>query len=199
MGKKIRLEVRFTDNEGTDEGPITSDAFPYISDQKIGEATFQSIMGIGGDTAHVVSDDHGQTFTTGTHTNGYTLSRVVLQSEDPEGDDLALKICEVDSDSDPTTVCTDLTVPGSFTRGLLSFTAPSNTTLTGGRTNYMVVISSPGSQSVRLGATRSAGFDSSALGSGWSIATKTRMKTTDGWENVNGTRIRIAVLGTINP
>ena len=199
VGKKIRLEVRFTDNEGTDEGPITSDAFPYISDQKIGEATFQSIMGIGGDTAHVVSDDHGQTFTTGTHPNGYTLSRVVLQSEDPEGDDLAVKICGVNTNGDPTAVCTDLTVPGSFTRGLLSFTAPSNTTLTGGRTNYMVVISSPGSQSVRLGATRSDGFDSSALGSGWSIATKTRMKTTDGWENVNGTRIRIAVLGTINP
>ena len=199
QGKKIRVEVSYVDGGGTREVRL-SEAFPYITDQTVGEATFQSIMGSAGDTFYVVSDkDHGQTFTTGTHPNGYTLSRVVLQSEDAEGDDLAVKICGVNTNGDPTAVCTDLTVPGSFTKGLLSFTAPSNTTLTGGRTNYMVVISSPGSQSVRLDATRSDGFDSSALGSGWSIATKTRMKTTDGWENVNGTRIRIAILGAINP
>ena len=199
QGKKIRVEVSYVDGGGTREVRL-SEAFPYITDQTVGEATFQSIMGSAGDTFYVVSDkDHGQAFTTGTHPNGYTLSRVVLQSEDAEGDDLAVKICGVNTNGDPTAVCTDLTVPGSFTKGLLSFTAPSNTTLTGGRTNYMVVISSPGSQSVRLDATRSDGFDSSALGSGWSIATKTRMKTTDGWKNVNGTRIRIAILGAINP
>ena len=199
QGKKIRVEVSYVDGGGTREVRL-SEAFPYITDQTVGEATFQSIMGSAGDTFYVVSDkDHGQTFTTGTHPNGYTLSRVVLQSEDAEGDDLAVKICGVNTNGDPTAVCTDLTVPGSFTKGLLSFTAPSNTTLTGGRTNYMVVISSPGSQSVRLDATRSDGFDSSALGSGWSIATKTRMKTTEGWKDVNGTRIRIAILGAINP
>ena len=199
QGKKIRVEVSYVDGGGTREVRL-SEAFPYITDQTVGEATFQSIMGSAGDTFYVVSDkDHGQAFTTGTHPNGYTLSRVVLQSEDAEGDDLAVKICGVNTNGDPTAVCTDLTVPGSFTKGLLSFTAPSNTTLTGGRTNYMVVISSPGSQSVRLDATRSDGFDSSALGSGWSIATKTRMKTAEGWEDVNGTRIRIAILGAINP
>ena len=165
----------------------------------MGEATFQSIMGSGGDTFYDFTADHGQTFTTGTNTAGYTLTRVVLQSEDSQGDDLALKICGVDPAGDSTAVCTDLAVPGSFTSGLLSFTAPSNTTLDGDRTKYMVVISSPGGESVRLDATKSDGFDSSALGSGWSIDTKTRIKNTDGWQDVNGKRVRIAILGTINP
>ena len=197
-GKKVKVEVSYVDGGGTSEATL-SEAFPYITDQTIGESTFQSIMGSAGDTFYDFTAEHGQAFTTGTHPNGYTLSRVVLQSEDAEGDDLAVKICGVNTNGNPNTTCTDLNVPGSFTRGLLSFTAPSNTTLDGGRTNYMVVISSPGGSDVRLDATRSGGFDSSALGSGWSIATKTRMNTTEGWQDVNGTRIRIAILGTINP
>ena len=198
VGKKIRLEVSYVDGGGTSEATL-SEAFPYITDQTVGEATFQSIMGAAGDTFYDFTAEHGQVFTTGTHPNGYTLSRVVLKSEDSQEDDLAVKICGVNSSGDPTTSCTDLTAPGTSPAGLLSFTAPSNTTLAGGRTKYMVVISSPGGDSVRLDATRSDGFDSSALGSGWSIATKTRMKTTEGWQDVNGTRIRIAILGTINP
>ena len=197
-GKKVKVEVSYVDGGGTSEATL-SEAFPYITDQTIGESTFQSIMGSAGDTFYDFTAEHGQAFTTGTHPNGYTLSRVVLQSEDAEGDDLAVKICGVNTNGNPNTICTDLNVPGSFTRGLLSFTAPPNTTLDGGRTNYMVVISSPGGSDVRLDATRSGGFDSSALGSGWSIATKTRMNTTEGWQDVNGTRIRIAMLGTINP
>ena len=198
VGKKIKLEVSYVDGGGTREVRL-SPAFPYITDQTVGEATFQSIMGAAGDTFYDFTAEHGQVFTTGTHPNGYTLSRVVLKSEDSQEDDLAVKICGVNSSGDPTTSCTDLTAPGTSPAGLLSFTAPSNTTLAGGRTKYMVVISSPGGDSVRLDATRSDGFDSSALGSGWSIATKTRMKTTEGWQDVNGTRIRIAILGTINP
>ena len=198
VGKKVKVEVSYVDGGGTSEATL-SEAFPYITDQTIGESTFQSIMGSAGDTFYDFTAEHGQAFTTGTHPNGYTLSRVVLQSEDAEGDDLAVKICGVNTNGNPNTICTDLNVPGSFTRGLLSFTAPSNTTLDGGRTNYMVVISSTGGDSVRLDATRSGGFDPSALGSGWSIATKTRMNTTAGWQDVNGTRIRIAILGTINP
>ena len=197
-GKKVKVEVSYVDGGGTSEATL-SEAFPYITDQTIGESTFQSIMGSAGDTFYDFTAEHGQAFTTGTHPNGYTLSRVVLQSEDAEGDDLAVKICGVNTNGNPNMICTDLNVPGSFTRGLLSFTAPSNTTLDGGRTNYMVVISSTGGDSVRLDATRSGGFDPSALGSGWSIATKTRMNTTAGWQDVNGTRIRIAILGTINP
>ena len=197
-GKRIRLKVSYTDDSGYTE-MVQSDAYPSLPNQTVGEVTFQSIMGAAGDSFYGFTAEHGQVFTTGTHPNGYTLSRVVLKSEDPQGDDLAVKICGVNSSGNPTTSCTDLTVPRSFAKGLLSFTAPPGTTLAGGRTNYMVVISSPGEDSVRIDATRSDGFDSSAVESGWSIATRTRIKDTNGWRNVNGNRIRIAILGTIKP
>ena len=83
VGKKIRLEVRFTDNDGTDEGPLTSPAFPYIATQTVGEATFISTLGMAGDSFHdITSQDQGQVFTTGTNPNGYTVTSVVIISED---------------------------------------------------------------------------------------------------------------------
>ena len=199
LGKKIRVEVSFTDNEGNREGPLASVNTPWLPTQTVGEATFQSIMGVGGDTVYAFTADHGQVFTTGTNPTGYTVSRVILTSEDPDGDDIAVQICEVDESGNPTAVCTTLAGPGVFPKGLLSFTAPNGTTLAGGRTKYMVVIKSPGGDSVRVDATRSDGFDSSARDSGWSIGWRTRIKTTDGWQDVARTRIRIAILGTINP
>ena len=198
-GKKVLVEVSFTDDSGYPE-TVSSRLSPPIPGQTVGEVTFQSIMGLAGDTFYEFTDDHAQAFTTGTNPNGYTLSKVVIVSEDFAGDDVSVAICGVASNGDPNTTCTDLTAPsGGFAKGHLSFTAPPNTTLTGNRTNYMVVIKSPGGQSVRIDATRSDGFDGIARASGWSLGTRTRIKTTDGWRDVNRTRIRIAILGTINP
>ena len=198
-GKKVMVEVSFTDDSGYQE-TVRSRLSPPIPGQTVDEVTFQSIMGLGGDTFYDFTADHGQAFTTGTNPNGYTLSSVVIASEDAEADDVSVQICSVTSNGDPTTACTTLTAPGGgFAKGHLSFTAPANTTLTGNRTNYMVVIKSPGGQSVRLDATRSDGYDGTARASGWSLGTRTRIETADGWRDVNRTRIRIAILGTINP
>ena len=200
QGKKIKLEIRFTDNDGTDEGPLTSPAFPYIATQTIGDATFISTIGMAGDSFHTfASQDQGQVFTTGGHPNGYTVTSVVIISEDSAGDDVALKICEVDENLHPTAVCTDLTAPGSSPAGPLVFTAPSGTTLTGGRTNYMVVFDSPGGEHVQLDAHKSDGYDSNSL-PGFSIRSRIHNKTGTGWQETSYRRgLRIAVLGTINP
>ena len=198
-GKKVLVEVSFTDDSGYQE-TVRSRLSPPIPGQTVGEVTFQSIMGSAGDTFYEFTADHAQAFTTGTNPSGYTLSKVVVVSEDFAGDDVSVAICGVASNGDPNTTCTDLIAPGGgFAKGHLSFTAPANTTLTGNRTNYMVVIKSPGGQSVRLDATNSDGFDGIARTSGWSLGTRTRIKTTEGWQDVNRTRIRIAILGTINP
>ena len=143
-GKKVMVEVSFTDDSGYQE-TVRSRLSPPIPGQTVDEITFQSIMGLGGDTFYDFTADHGQAFTTGTNPNGYTLSKVVIASEDGEADDVSVQICSVASNGDPTTACTTLTAPGGgFAKGHLSFTAPANTTLTGNRTNYMVVIKSPG-------------------------------------------------------
>ena len=200
QGKKIKLEVRFTDNDGTDEGPLTSPAFPYITTQTIGEATLISTIGLAGDLARTfTTQDQGQVFTTGTNPNGYTVTSVVIISEDHGQDDVALKICGVDGNLHPTAACTDLTAPGLFQPGPLVFTAPSGTTLTGGRTNYMVVFNSPGGQEVLLGAHVSDGYDSNSL-AGFSIRNRIHYKNGSNWEELSYRRgLRIAVLGTINP
>ena len=70
------------------------------------------------------TQEQGQVFTTGGNPNGYTVTSVVIISEDSAGDDVALKICEVDESLHPTSACTDLTAPGSSTAGPLVFTAP---------------------------------------------------------------------------
>ena len=200
VGKKIKLEVRFTDNEGTDEGPLTSPAFPYIATQTIGEVTFISTIGMAGDSSHLfASQDQGQVFTTGGHPNGYTVTSVVIVSEDTAGDDVGLKICEVARNLHPTAVCTDLTPPQLSTAGPLVFTAPSGTTLAGGRTNYMVVFNSPGGEHVQLDAHKSDGYDSNSL-TGFSILNRIHNKTGSGWQEDSSRKgLRIAVLGTINP
>ena len=200
QGKKIKLEIRFTDNDGTNEGPLTSPAFPYIATQTVGVATFISTIGMVADSYRsFTTQDQGQVFTTGGHPNGYTVTSVVIISEDRAGDDVALKICEVDGDLDPTAVCTDLTAPGSSPAGPLVFTAPSGTTLAGGRTNYMVVFDSPGDNNVRLDTHYSDGYDSNSL-AGFSIRNRIHYKTGTGWQETSYRRgFRIAVLGTINP
>ena len=200
VGKKIKLEVRFTDNDGTDEGPITSPAFPYIATQTVGEATFISTIGMVGDSYRsFTTQEQGQVFTTGGNPNGYTVTSVVIISEDSAGDDVALKICEVDESLHPTAVCTDLTAPGMYPAGPLVFTAPSGTTLTGGRTNYMVVFDSPGDENVRLDAHKSDGYGSDSL-PGFSIRNRIHYKTGSGWQELSYRQgIRMAVLGTINP
>ena len=86
QGKKIKLEIRFTDNDGTDEGPLTSPAFPYIATQTVGEATFISTIGMVGDSYRsFTTQEQGQVFTTGGHPNGYTVTSVVIISEDTAG------------------------------------------------------------------------------------------------------------------
>ena len=200
VGKKIRLEVRFTDNDGTDEGPLTSPAFPYIATQTVGEATFISTIGMVGDSYRsFTTQEQGQVFTTGGNPNGYTVTSVVIISEDSASDDVALKICGVDESLHPTAVCTDLTAPGTYPAGPLVFTAPPGTMLAGGRTNYMVVFDSPGDDNVRLDTHYSDGYDSNSL-VGFSIRNRIHYKTGTGWQEISYRRgFRIAVLGTINP
>ena len=92
-----------------------------------------------------------------------------------------------------------LTKPPYLTAGPLVFTAPSGTTLDGGRTNYMVVISSPGGQHVRLDAHVSYGYDSNSL-VGFSIRNRIHNKSGMNWQEPSSRKgIRMAVLGTIKP
>ena len=153
----------------------------------------------GGNSDNRFTGDHGQAFTTGYNLPGYNITGVTIISEDPEGDDIALQICEVASNGWPTTTCTDLASAGPFAAGPLRFNVPTGTTLTlEARTTYMVVFKSPGGEQVRVDATDSDDNDDASLPD-WEIRNKSQFKDSNVWRDRGYDRaIAIAISGTVN-
>ena len=145
-----------------------------------------SNTGQGGDDNVDWSDDRAQRFTTGSNSNGYTLSSVEIISEDTQGDDAAVAVWTVDSDGFPDSLHASLT-------------APANTALAAS-TTYTVLIQTPGDQSLVLDTTMQDGEDAGGA-PGWTIANRYQFKDLlNAWTNTaDGESLRIAVKGTIVP
>ena len=147
------------------------------------------------------SRDHGQAFTTGNNSTGYSVTSVTIVSKDPNNDAIPLQICEVDGSVHPTTVCTDLTPPGSYPQGNLTYTVPTTTPLTlDADTTYMLVFKAPPSGLLRVAATSSDDQDSTSL-TGFSIANAFQWyNTSNTWVIGNFSRaILITITGKVNP
>ena len=132
------------------------------------------------DSANTSGNKHGQLFHTGANTNGYTLTGMHVSSDDAQGDDFDVEICEADTTANefPTSTCTALTAPASFTAGLLFF---DHTGLAlSANTNYVVVITQRGTGSVELDSATSGGEDPTGL-SGWSIKDKFYWQSGSTW------------------
>ena len=149
------------------------------------------------DTANTSGNDHAQLFHTGGHTGGYVLTSVHVNSEDDEGDDFDVEICEADGTANdfPTTTCTALTAPSDFTAALLQFTHAG--LALSANTNYVVVIKQRGTGSVRFKSTTNTGEDTSLGLSGWSIKDKFYWKSGSTWMIKSGSNeaLRIVVVG----
>ena len=152
------------------------------------------------DTANTSGNDHAQLFHTGGHTGGYTLTKVRVNSEDDEGDDFDVEVCEEDGSADefPSTTasdCTALTAPSDFTAGLVLFTHAG--LALSANTNYVVVIKQRGTGSVRFKSTTNTGEDTSLGLSGWSIKDKFYWKSGSTWMIKSGSNeaLRIVVSG----
>ena len=146
------------------------------------------------------SRDHGQAFTTGNNSTGYSVTSVTIVSEDPNNDAIPLQICEVDGSVHPTTVCTDLTPPSSYPQGNLTYTVPTTTPLTlDADTTYMLVFKAPPSGLLRVAATSSDGEDPASL-TGFSIANAFQWyNTSNTWVIGNFSRaILITITGKVN-
>ena len=145
------------------------------------------------DSASTGGNAHAQLFDTAGATHGYTLTSVIVVSEDTQGDDFDVDICEVSSSGFPTSRCTALTRPGSFTAGNLKFTHPG--LFLEANTNYTVVIKQHGPESVTLDSTTSGGEDSTGL-TGWSIKNKFDVKISGDWQHKSGSNEAIQI--TVN-
>ena len=146
------------------------------------------------------SRDHGQAFTTGNNSTGYSVTSVTIVSRDPNNDPIPLQICEVDGSVHPTTVCTDLTPPSSYPQGNLTYTVPTTTPLTlDADTTYMLVFKAPPSGLLRVTATSSDDQDSTSL-TGFSIANAFQWyNTSNTWVIGNFSRaILITITGKVN-
>ena len=147
------------------------------------------------------SRDHGQAFTTGNNSTGYSVTSVTIVSKDPNNDAIPLQICEVDGSVHPTTVCTDLTPPGSYPQGNLTYTIPATTPLTlDADTTYMLVFKAPTAPTLlRVAATSSDGEDAASL-TGFSIANAFQWyNTSNTWVIGNFSRaISITITGKVN-
>ena len=146
------------------------------------------------------SRDHGQAFTTGNNSTGYSVTSVTIVSKDPNNDAIPLQICEVDGSVHPTTVCTDLTPPSSYPQGNLTYTVPTTTPLTlDADTTYMLVFKAPPSGLLRVAATSSDGEDAASL-TGFSIANAFQWyNTSNTWVIGNFSRaILITITGKVN-
>ena len=146
------------------------------------------------------SRDHGQAFTTGNNSTGYSVTSVTIVSRDPNNDPIPLQICEVDGSVHPTTVCTNLTPPSSYPQGNLTYTVPTTTPLTlDATTTYMLVFKAPPSGLLRVAATSSDDQDPTSL-TGFSIANAFQWyNTSNTWVIGNFSRaILITITGKVN-
>ena len=184
-GKRIRVAVTtFIDDKDNDEGPFLSDAYP--SSNTITAPTIYTMVSNTGrtiDTPRAVtfsSEPRAQSFTTSGDTVAYILTSATILSVDTEGDEFTVKICEVQGNA-PTTSCTDLTPPTSFTAGLLEFNSPSNRTITLFKaTSYALVFSAAAGTMVTLPATDVDVEDPISL-PGWSIKNRSQFIENNQW------------------
>ena len=155
-GKKIKVKVSFSDDQGNPE-ERTSAAFPTSGTVAVLAPALVSNAGQA-NTDLTALEDRAQRFTTGDNSGGYTLSSIEIVSADNESDDASVAVWTVDSDGFPAAVHATLTAPGSFAKGTLVFTDPSNPTLAAG-TTYAVRIQSPEGDQLTLGGTTSPAED----------------------------------------
>ena len=183
--KRIRVGITsFIDGKDNDEGPFLSD--PYPAGNTITAPLIYTMVSNTGrtvDTPRAVtfsSEPRSQSFTTSGEAVAYILTSATILSIDPEGDEFAVKICEVHSNA-PTTSCTDLDPPTSFAAGPLVFSSPSDRTITLSKaTTYALVFSAADGTSVTIPTTAADVEDPLSL-PGWSIQNKSQHISNNQW------------------
>ena len=127
-----------------------------------------NVSQMGDDIANTSGNDHAQLFHTGDHTTGYTLTSVIVVSQDLQGDAFDVDICTADTTANefPTSTCTALDAPMSFAAGNVEFTG---NLLLSANTNYVVVVKPRAGVNVAIDSTTSGGEDATSIDTMWNI------------------------------
>ena len=145
--------------------------------------------GTSGTTANI-----GQLFHVGDNTGGYTITDIVVESDDAQGHGFDVKVCTAEDSANeyPTTDCTDFSAPSAFAAGNITFThtgmpvAPS--------TNYVIVADPRGTDTVDFAYTASG---SQSGETDWSIKNQHYVNSGGGWgTTTSSTRaLKVAIQG----
>ena len=201
-GKTIKVKVSFTDNEGFQEGPLTSEPTdPIVDADVLVRNTGQTSDG----TTRTLTNSRStraQAFTTGPNTNGYNLDSIgfLFDNIATAGSQLTVTL-RADSSGDPgNTLCT-LSDPSSFTgSGVQTFTAPTSgsnlcPTLTG-NTTYFAVIErgTVTSDTISLKTTNNSNEDPGSA-TGWAIGNEQHFLGSSSWDTTASQSHQIEVKG----
>ena len=146
------------------------------------------------------SIDYAQRFTTGSNTDGYTLSSIDIGYNDTDSTAFSASIWDTRNNDFPNTLLYSLTPPATFSAGNLTFTAPANATLDAS-TRYLIVLAlrDVGGATIKRTATVNGNEDSGAA-AGWNIAnTYLFSSTPTTWGSSSSNKpFLIAVRGTLD-
>ena len=152
--------------------------------QTVSRILVSNVSQSGNERVDLDGNDHAQLFHTGTAAGGWVLTSLIVVSEDSQGDDFDVEICEAHNSTEfPTSTCTRLSRPSSFAAGSLEFTHAG--IHLNANDNYVAVFKQAGNEDVSLDATTSAGQDSSGL-TGWSIKNKFDWNDGGTWKHKGG-------------
>ena len=181
------IKVKVTAEDGT-----TTQT--YTVTVTLAEGSLVSNIGQGSTETHLTTTARSQRFRAGSNEAGYILTGVDVVSGGTHS--FTAKVCGVASNNNPTSTCTNLTPPGSFAAGTMSFSALPNITLSKG-TTYAVVLTPVGSF-MNYGRTTSEREDKGKQ-PGSSIANEFEYLTsqTNIWTENPAFSVRIAIKGTV--
>ena len=192
--RKVKVKVRFTDDGDTDEGPLTSAAYPSGGTV----AAADTVLGV------LVSND-GQydspgtrlgttpgaarwalSFRTGGKSNGYDLTGIQLRlgsipTEDYEFSKFKVSIWSTTPAPDirPSRKLFDLTPPASPAAGLVTFSTPNRVLSSG--TRYVVILRDDNTEDGPTVARTRSHNEDSGKSSGWTISNSMDYTYFDDW------------------
>ena len=202
-GKKVKVEVSFTDNGGTDEGPLVSSAFPSSRTVQVpySDATLLSNLSQAGSNRSETGL-MAQQFTTGSSNTGWDLSQVKVTFNSAANRRVTVTVRE-DSDGAPGPIKYTLSVGGNESHTLnfttattVNFNAPADAKLYAG-SKYWVVVTPATATDIHYPLVPAGSVDSGAT-TGWSFNGRIQVRSVGGTPFVGhpfDTTLQMAIVG----
>ena len=204
-GKKIKVQVSFTDNQGFPEGPFTTEPTATIvaADVLVKNTGQATITGVSSPLSTSFTK-RAQAFTTGPNSDGYNLDSIGVRfhniaSTSTAGGELTATLNQQSNTTPGEALCTLANPPSFSSSGIQTFTAPSTGTkcpTLSTNTTYFIVIERANNNSHTIALSVTGSFDEDAGSSdGWTISNNRSEYTATSWTQSTSQPYMIKVKG----